>query len=469
MPLTTGARLGPYEIVSALGAGGMGEVYRARDTNLKREVAIKVLPEAFSQDSDRLARFQREAELLATLNHPGIAAVYGIEHAGRDTGIVLELVEGETLADLISRGPLAVADALGIAKQIADALEAAHEKGIIHRDLKPANIKVREDGAVKVLDFGLAKFTQPGGPGSAAENVSGSPTLTSPVATRVGVILGTAAYMAPEQARGKAVDKRADIWAFGCVLHEMLTGVRIFGGDEITDTLAFIITKEPDWAALPAGTPASVRKLLRRCLEKDRKRRLADIADARLEIEEALTAPDTDPARAERPDQAGTTRSIAGHYWQIAALVFLLTTIALALVAGYFARSSEARPVARFVVSPPEKTVFHLPGVGPASSGGFNGGAISPDGRLLAMTLVDAAGKLMLWVRPLNALSAQPLQGTEGALIPFWSPDSRFIGFFADGRLKKIDVTGGPPLTLGDVGSDVAEPGAATTSSSLRP
>ena len=295
MTLAAGARLGPYEIVSAIGAGGMGEVYRARDTQLKREVAIKVLPPSYAADPDRLARFQREAELLATLNHPNIAAVYGLERADGITGIVLELIEGETLADLIARGPIAVADALPIARQIADALEAAHEKGVIHRDLKPANIKITPDGAVKVLDFGLAKLNEPNVPN--ASNVqnafSMSPTITTPAMTRMGVIMGTAAYMSPEQAKGKPADKRSDIWAFGAVLYEMLTGTRAFEGEDISDTLANVLKREPNWDALPSDLPPAIRTVVQRCLAKERRQRLADISVAQFLLTEpaGLVAP----------------------------------------------------------------------------------------------------------------------------------------------------------------------------------
>ena len=284
MALVAGARVGPYEVLAAIGAGGMGEVYRARDTRLKRDVAIKVLPEAFAEDPDRLARFQREAELLATLNHPNIAAVYGLEQTDGLTGIVLELVEGNTLADVIARGPIAVSDALPIALQIADALEAAHEKGVIHRDLKPANVKLRPDGAVKVLDFGLAKALDPA---SISGDMSQSPTLTSPAAmTRMGVILGTAAYMSPEQAKGRQAEKRSDVWAFGCVFYEMLTGKRAFEGDDVSDTLASVLRSEPNWNALPASASPHT-SLLKRCLEKDGKRRLRDLGDVRLLLEDA--------------------------------------------------------------------------------------------------------------------------------------------------------------------------------------
>jgi len=287
MPLSVGMRLGPYEILAAIGAGGMGEVYRARDIQLKREVAIKVLPEAFSQDPDRLARFQREAELLATLNHPNIAHIYGFEESDGVRAFVLELIDGPTIADRVAQGAVPLDQALPIAKQIAEALEAAHEQGIIHRDLKPANIKLRPDGIVKVLDFGLAKALAPVSLISA--DITESPTITTPAMTRMGVILGTAAYMSPEQARGKPVDKRTDIWAFGCVLYEMLTGRIAFVGETTSDTIAKILEREPDWQNLPASTPARIQDLLRRCLHKDQQRRLHDIADARIEIEEART------------------------------------------------------------------------------------------------------------------------------------------------------------------------------------
>jgi serine/threonine-protein kinase len=285
MALSSGVRLGVYEILAKLGEGGMGEVYRARDTRLKRDVAIKVLPESFALDPDRLTRFEREAELLATLNHSNIAAIYGFEESGSISGIVLELVEGPTLSDRIAQGPVPLDEALSIARQVTDALDAAHQKGIVHRDLKPANIKLTPSGQVKVLDFGLAKAMESATAPMASASIS--PTMVSP-ATQAGLILGTAAYMSPEQARGKAVDQRADIWAFGCVLFEMLTGRSPFGGaDTVSDSIAAILTREPDWKGLPPDTPASVRRLLRRCIEKDVNRRLHHIGDARLELDEA--------------------------------------------------------------------------------------------------------------------------------------------------------------------------------------
>src|SRR5499427_735101 len=273
MSLASGSRLGAYEIVAAIGAGGMGEVYRARDTRLNRDVALKILPAEFASDPDRLARFKREAQVLASLSHPNIAAIHGFEDSDGVHALVLELVEGPALADRIAHGPIGIDEALPIARQIADALECAHEAGIVHRDLKPANIKVREDGTVKVLDFGLAKLAEVQGAGSAAATHTQSPTITTPAMTATGLILGTAAYMSPEQAKGKPADKRSDIWAFGCVLYEMLTGRRAFAGEDVSDALAFILTTEPDWSALTADTPAPIRRLLRRCMTKDHKQR----------------------------------------------------------------------------------------------------------------------------------------------------------------------------------------------------
>ena len=284
MALGAGSRIGPYEITSQIGVGGMGEVYSAIDTNLGREVAVKVLPDIFADDPERLARFEREARTLASLNHPGIAIIDGVERTAAVRALVMELVDGETLADRLARGLVPLDEALPIARAIADALHAAHDHGIIHRDLKPANIKVRQNGTVKVLDFGLAKALEPTG---AASGMPQSPTITSPAMTRIGVILGTAAYMSPEQARGTTVDKRTDVWAFGCVLYEMLTGRKAFTGETMSDTIAAILDRDPDWAALPAATPPSVRRLLSRCLLKDAKQRLRDIGDTRADIEEA--------------------------------------------------------------------------------------------------------------------------------------------------------------------------------------
>src|SRR5262245_49652468 len=313
MSIGRGVRLGPYEVIAAVGAGGMGEVYRARDTKLNRDVALKILPAAFASEPDRLARFHREAQVLASLNHPHIGAIYGFEDSGETHALVLEFLDGPTLADRIAQGPIPIEETLPLATQIAEALEAAHEQGIIHRDLKPANIKLRPDGTVKVLDFGLAKLTEPGfGVRDSGFDGSLSPTITSPaLMTGVGVILGTAAYMSPEQAKGRAADKRTDIWAFGCVFYEMLTGKRPFGGDDVTETVAALIRAEPDWTALPAATPAAVHELLRRCLQKDSRQRLRDIGDARIEVGSVVVHSDANTVRT-------TTTSARRRYWLMA-------------------------------------------------------------------------------------------------------------------------------------------------------
>ena len=311
MALAAGDRLGPYEVLSTLGAGGMGEVYRARDATLKRDVALKILPDGFALDPERLARFKREAQVLASLNHSNIAAIYGFEDAKPSTGsgqavqaLVLELVEGPTLADRIALGPIPVEEALPIARQIAEALEAAHEQGIVHRDLKPANVKLRPDGTVKVLDFGLAKTLEPdGGDGGDA---TASPTITSPAMTAMGMILGTAAYMSPEQAKGRAADKRSDVWAFGAVLYEMLSGRRAFKGDDVSDTLASVLRQDVDWTVLPASTPAPVRRLIARCLERDVKRRLRDIGEARIVLDDPAALTSANAKRRRHPASAAT-------------------------------------------------------------------------------------------------------------------------------------------------------------------
>jgi eukaryotic-like serine/threonine-protein kinase len=448
--LNTGTRVGIYEIIAVIGAGGMGEVYRARDTRLKREVALKILPASFAADPDRLARFQREAEVLASLNHPNIAAIYGLQEgpaeAGSDAAVgagssrpiqalVMELVEGETLADRIARGPIPVDDALPIARQIAEALEAAHERGIVHRDLKPANVKLRGDGAVKVLDFGLAKLNDPN-----AQNVSNdpnganrfslSPTITSPaLMTGVGVLLGTAAYMSPEQAKGRVADKRSDIWAFGCVLYEMLTGKRAFPGDDVSETLAGVIKTEPDWRALPDSTPEPIRRLLRRCLEKDSRRRLHDAGDARIEIDEA---PESVQVVA-RPSQWH-------RGWLLAAAVLVVLVAATALAARSFLRSTPGSPI-----------VFDV--VAPAGGRIDIGDPLSPDGRTVAFIAVSESGPPQIWVRPLDSGTARLLPGTQQAQRLFWSPDSQWIGYFAQGKLAKMSITGGPPVVISNEGT----------------
>jgi Tol biopolymer transport system component len=427
LTLSPGTRLGPYEILSALGVGGMGEVYRATDTNLKRQVAIKVLPQAVAADAERLARFQREAEVLAALNHPNIAHIHGLEKSDGTIALVMELVEGPTLADRIAQGAIPLVEALPIAKQIAEALEAAHEQGIIHRDLKPANVKIREDGTVKVLDFGLAKAMDSNA--SSAANATMSPTI-SMHATQAGIILGTAAYMSPEQAAGKAVDKRSDLWAFGVVLLEMLTGRQVFGGETISHVLASVLKDEPDWTALPANTPAPIRKLLRRCLEKDRKRRLDSAADARLEIEDALTSPAAEASPAVPPRR-------------VAALPIAFALAGVALVAtlvtwGLMRPAPEQRPLTRLSVD-----------LGPDAVGGPQiTVAISPDGRRIVFPIRGANGTLQLATRLLDQATPTPLPGTENGAEPFFSPDGQWIAFAADGKLKKISVLGGAAVEV---------------------
>jgi serine/threonine-protein kinase len=406
-----------YRITAKLGEGGMGEVWRATDTKLNRDVAIKFLGDAFAQDADGMARFEREAQVLAALNHPNIAQIHGVE----ECALVMELVDGETLG-----GPLPIDAALPIARQIAEALEYAHEKGIVHRDLKPANIKVTAEGRVKVLDFGLAKALSVDRLGEASP--TSSPTLTMR-ATQMGTILGTAAYMAPEQARGVAVDKRADIWSFGVVLYELLTGRRLFDGDTVTDTLAAVLKTDPDWSALPAVTPAAIRRLLRRCLERDRKHRLSDMADARLEIEEALVE---SPA----PPPSVMHRSLASLWWVAALTVTLIVTAA----SLWRANRPVERPLMRFDVD-----------LGPDAIAGTNmAAAISGDGRRLVYLVRGPDGKPQLATRLLDESKATLLAGTENASDPFFSPDGRWIGFFAGGMMKKTPVQGGTIITLCD-------------------
>ena len=436
MTIAAGTKIGAYEITGAIGAGGMGEVYRARDTKLGRDVALKVLPDAFARDVERMARFQREAKVLASLNHSNIAAIYGFEDSGNTHALVMELVEGPTLADRIKSGPIPIDEALRIAKQICEALEYAHERGIVHRDLKPANVKVTNDDAVKVLDFGLAKAIE----GDASSmDIANSPTM-SRLATMQGVLLGTAAYMSPEQARGKVVDRRADIWAFGCVLYEMLTGKMVFGGGAVTDTLAAVLRAEPDWSQLPAGTPTRVRVLLQRCLQKDAKQRLQAIGDARISLDEVLSG-------APEPTPAGTAQA-ALPLWRRALPWALLggaaITIALLVWAPWHAATLPAPAVVvRFQIPLPEKTTM-------TTTGTF---ALSPDGRELAFAAIGPDGVQRLWVRPLDSLEARPLPGSEAPQFPpfFWSPDSKYIAFDAGGKLKKIDISGGPAQTLCDV------------------
>ena len=445
-PFQSGARLGPYEIVAPLGAGGMGEVYRAHDSSLNRDVAIKVLLASVADDPDRLARFRREAQVLASLNHPNIAHIHGLEEfpvdgGGRVRALVMELVDGEDLSVLIARGPIALDEALPIAKQMADALEAAHEQGIVHRDLKPANIKVRPDGTVKVLDFGLAKAMDPAA--GSGVNAMNSPTL-SIHATQAGMILGTAAYMSPEQARGKAVDRRADIWAFGAVLFEMLTSRRAFEGDTVSDTLACVLKTDPDWTTVPDGVPLSIDRMLRRCLEKDPKRRLQAIGEARIEIEQALAGDAAEPLQPTPPAAARKAILTAG-IGSAAGMAAVLTALFFA-VSGWHRTPPEARSV-RFTIALP--TGAWLNGQAPDL-------AIAPDGSRLAF-IATGDGTPRLWVRALDALTAQPLPGTDGARAPFWSSDGRFIGFTADGKLKRIELAGASaPRTIAPASTTTA-------------
>ena len=443
MPLVTGARLGPYEIVAPLGVGGMGEVYRARDTKLNRDVAIKVLLPAVANDPDRLARFSREAQVLASLNHPNIAHIYGIEDADGVKALVLELVEGEDLAQRIARGPIPLDEALPIARQIAEALEAAHEHGIIHRDLKPANIKVRPDGAVKVLDFGLAKAIEgPGGSGRSGGSggpggLENSPTL-SIHATQAGIILGTAAYMSPEQARGKAVDRRTDIWAFGCVLFEMLGGTRAFPGDDVTDTIVSVVTKEPDWNALAPTLPVVIRRLLRRCLEKEPKRRLDSAAAVRIDLDEALTGSAMNASVADVAIAAN--RALAVNRWT-QRLTWGLVASLLAVVVSLSRR--EGHPpgaLMRFTAAPPFGATrpVHEP---------F---AVAPDGRAIAFRANQPGGVPRIFIRRFDEPAAHPVVGTDDAAAPFWSPDSRSLAFSYAGGLYRTDLDGSAPRRLCD-------------------
>ena len=431
MPLAPGSRLGTYEVVAPLGAGAMGEVWRARDTRLSREVALKVLPAALAMDRERLQRFEREAQVLASLNHPNIAAIYGVEEAGGETALVLELVEGPTLEERIAQGALPADDAAAIARQIAEALEYAHERGVVHRDLKPANIKLASDGRVKVLDYGLAKAMAPDVGGRSDSAIS--PTITS-LGTVAGVILGSAAYMAPEQARGSNVDRRADIWSFGVVLWEMLTGKRLFDDATVSDTLAAVLRAPIEWSELPAGVPPGLTRLLKRCLERDAKKRLRDIGEARIALETLGSEPEAVAA----PGAATTAprRSLGATIaWASAAAVIALSAAA---IAGFSHKPPADRPVVRFEVSLPDKML------------GMLWPRLSPDGTMIAFQGRGSTGKLSIWVRRIDAFEAQELPGTEGAARHWWSPDSRFIAFFNGNQLKKISPTGGPAQLIAE-------------------
>jgi eukaryotic-like serine/threonine-protein kinase len=429
-----GGTLGRYRILEQIGAGGMGVVYRATDTQLGRDVALKVLPEGFARDSERMARFKREAQLLASLNHPGIATVYGLEESGDVRAIAMELVDGPTIAERLGSEPIPLEDALPIARQIAEALEAAHERGIIHRDLKPANVKVTLDGKVKVLDFGLAKALIDA---SGTSNIAASPTI-SELASRTGVILGTAGYMSPEQARGKPLDRRTDVWSFGCLLYEMLTGKITFGGDTVSDTIARILEREPDWHALPEKTPQGVRRLLRRCLQKDPQRRLHDIADARLEIEETLASPASG-----LPEAAPPGPESQPGWWRNTMLWMSIILGAAGLSFGIWTLEhtppSAHGPLIHFSVTlPPNEQLGGLD---------FPSVVLSPKGTHLAY-IVSRGGTSRLFLHRMDNLQDEPISGSERALGPFFSPDGQWLGFFADGKLMKTSIGGGAPAVL---------------------
>lgn len=434
--LEIGSAVGPYVVKSVLGAGGMGEVYRAWDTKLGRDVALKILPHVHAADPERIARFEREARILASLNHPHIAAIHGFEDSGAIHALVLELVDGPTLAERINVGPVPLDETMSIALQIIDALDAAHERGVVHRDLKPANIKVRPDGTVKVLDFGLARLIEPEAP--ATTDVAASPTITSPAAvTGAGIVLGTAAYMSPEQAKGRTADARSDVWAFGCILFEMLTGQRPFGGEDISETLAAVLRAEPDFTALPLSTPPAVRRLLAYCLRKDRRRRLAAIADARLELEDATVA--TPPVRSVS----------TGRAWAIAAIAAVLVAITALMTIRVRSGALPAAQAVRISIPPPENEMYGGPLPPYGGTGIATQLAMSPDGRHVVF-VARGASQSHLWLRSLAADPAIPIPHTDGASFPFWSPDSKHIGFFAGDKLKTVSLSGGPATILCD-------------------
>ena len=443
MSLPSGTRIGPYEVTAPLGEGGMGVVYRATDAKLKREVAIKVLPEAFAADAERLARFEREAQLLAQLQHPNIASIYGLEESNGVRALVMELVPGEDLAERLKRGPLPLDEAIPIARQIAEALEAAHEKGIVHRDLKPANVKLAPDGKVKVLDFGLAKAMDPGAGGASAADLARSPTLmnsptmTAAHGTQLGVILGTAAYMSPEQARGGAVDKRADVWALGVVLCEMLTGRSLFSADTVSDTLAGVLRGEIDLAKLPRPTPPSLRLLLRRCLERNPKNRLHDAADARLVLADLEAGVADEPLSPGAVPARRTGRELVASGLAVAALV-----AAAALLLGRSAGKTAGPRVIRATLPLPAGVSIELDG----ERAGMP--AVSPDGRRVAFGAREGAGPMRIWVHDLGTAVARPLPGTEEGYRPFWSPDGRRIGFFTWSHLATTPSEGGAVARL---------------------
>ena len=454
MPLNPGTRLGVYQVAEKIGEGGMGEVYRARDTKLDRDVALKVLPETFASDPERLRRFQREAKVLASLNHPNIGSIYGFEEDETEgtRALVLELIEGPTLADLIGQGPMTIDDALPIARQIAEALEAAHEQGIIHRDLKPANIKVKPDGSVKVLDFGLAKALDPSYVAQDFSPASASPTISvTAAATQMGMVIGTAAYMSPEQARGKPVDKRADIWAFGVVLYEILTGTRPFQGEDVSLTLASVMKSDVDAKTLPPDVPAAVRTVLRRCLEKDPSQRIRDVGDVRLAMAGAFETTGATPSE--------TRAAPPLRLWQrpAAALGVPLMAVLVTGLAVWGLTRPDVVPadVMRFVIPPPDGASFDFGALYPDV-------AISTDGTHVVYRARAPGGEPQLHLRLIDQLGGTPLRGAEGGVAPFFSPEGEWVGFVDEGArtvLRKVSITGGPPVTLSDLPAALAGAG----------
>jgi serine/threonine-protein kinase len=434
MALTAGTKLAHYDIIEPLGKGGMGEVYRAKDQKLGRDVAIKMLPEEFAQDSDRVARLEREAKLLASLNHPNIAAIHGLEEANGTHFLVLELVEGDTLADRLTHGPIPVEESLKLVLQIAEALQAAHERGVIHRDLKPANIKITHDGTVKVLDFGLAKARDV--ESSGAKGLSNSPTMRTAGST-LGMILGTAAYMSPEQAKGNPVDRRTDIFAFGCVLYEMLTGKRAFEGEDVSDTLAAVLRAEPDWTALPADLPPVIRTLVQRCLEKDRRQRIADISTAGFLIKE----------RRQMPATLLHPNATRWPVWKSAVPVLIAAIAALAIIAiaVWSFRPSTPLTMTRFSFTLGEDQQF--------TNTGRHAVAISPDG-----TEIVYVANQQLYLRSMSEIEARPISGIQlapGVTTPVFSPDGRSVAFVSVGTLKRMPLTGGAPVTISELGGGI--------------
>jgi serine/threonine protein kinase len=434
--LSAGTRLGPYEILERLGAGGMGEVYRARDTKLGREVAVKVLPEDLARDEGRVARFEREARVLASLNHPHIATLHGFEQEADIRFLVMELVEGEDLATRLKRSPLPLREALRLFLQVAKGLEAAHEKGVIHRDLKPANMEVTQEGTVKILDFGLAKAILPTS-AIARGDLSQSPTQS---ATHHGEIMGTAAYMSPEQAQGRTLDKRTDIWAFGCCLYEALTGKAAFLGETVSDTIASVLRQEPDWRRLPDTTPRPVRGLLGRCLRKDANERLHDIADARIEIEDALSEPP------EAAPSAIPPTTLPRWWWRLAPWALAALAVGVAFWSWCRTPTPASSTTKRAVIPLPENVPLALAESAPLGIG-RRSLALSPDGSQLAY-VANRDGVPQLYLRPMDGFASTAIPGTEGAFHPFFSPDGTWVGFFTSTELKKVSVLGGDPVTL---------------------